>query len=258
MKKIVGRILAVIAVLSSFLIWTPLRAQNPQFKIGDAVDAVFYDGKWYPARVTARAGCGGTCGAYTVTEIAGKSSWIVYEGPTNIRAHGVTATEKSEQDAVQIELTTRAYAGNGIGAQYGVREPTTCPSRKAAPTTPAIAKQYVLCDAEGFDGIQNVNILSDVVVQVAGSRGFIYTRDSGDNQIDVRAPLYDIRGSYKQYQCGRPRKGSGDYIEAHNCMFYDQPEARGTCYRDTFGDWHCVLLGNRLGSTGVDGAMAPR
>jgi hypothetical protein len=231
------------------------QGQTTGFKVGDSVEALFR-GTWYPAVVTGRAGCGGTCGPYYL--ISGRDRWTVNEGPANIRAHALTPAEQAVADSSAAELAERAKSGNGIGAQYGTREPTTCKSRTTAPTSAAVAKQYVLCGMEGFDGIQVMNILSDVNVQVGGQRAFNYARDAADNQVDVKAQVIDIRGSYKQYSCTKPVTNGGAYLETHNCVLFDQPVATGSCYKDTFGDWHCSLTGNRLGSTGVAGQMAPR
>jgi hypothetical protein len=232
-----------------------VQAQTTDFKVGDSVEAIF-NGKWEPGIVTGRSGCGGACGGYYVAQ--GTSSWFAKEGPANIRAHTMTPAQQSEANKSAAELAARAGSGNGIGAQYGVREPATCKSRTTPPATAATAKQYVLCGMEGFDGVQSVNLLTDVTVQVAGSRPFNYARDAADNQVDLKAPVFDIRGAFKQYQCTKPRTGGGTYLATHNCIFYDQPVATGSCYRDTFGDWHCSLTGNRLASTGIAGQMAPR
>ena len=232
-------------------------AQGPttDFKIGDSVEALFA-GKWSPATVTGRAGCGGTCGPYYL--ITGRDRWTAKEGPANIRAHTLTPAEQAVADNSAAELAARAKGGNGIGAQYGTREPTTCKSRITPPTSSAIAKKYVLCGMEGFDGIQVMNILTDVNVQVGGQRAFNYVRDAADNQVDVKAQVYDIRGSYKQYSCTKPVTDGGAYLATHNCVLFEQPVATGSCYRDNFADWHCSLTGSRLGSTGVAGQMAPR
>jgi hypothetical protein len=231
------------------------QGQTTGFKVGDSVEALFA-GKWYPATVTGRAGCGGTCGPYYL--ITGRDRWTVNEGPANIRAHTLTPAEQAVADNSAAELAARAKSGNGIGAQYGTREPTACKSRTMPPTSSAVAKQYVLCGMEGFDGIQVMNILTDVNVQVGGQRAFNYDRDGADNQVDVKAQVYDIRGSYKQYSCTKPVTDGGVYLATHNCVLFDQPVATGSCYRDTFADWHCSLTGSRLGSTGVAGQMAPR
>ena len=40
---------------------------------------------------------------------------------------------------------------------------------------------------------------------------------------------------------------------------YDQPQAAGTCFKDTFGDWHCLMIGNKVASVAqVREQMPPR
>ena len=243
------RISLTIVLAFALFMATPVHGQTTDFKVGDSVE-VMVDGKWEPGFVTGRSGPGG----YYVSQ--GRFGMFAKNDPEHIRAHKMTSTEQAEADKSAAALASRP-TGNSIGAQYGVREPATCKSRTAPPSA-ATARQYVLCGMEGFDGVHSVNLLTDVTVQVASPRAFIYNQDSGDKQIDVKAPVYDIRGSFKQYQCTKPRTDGGAYLATHNCILYDQPVAAGSCYRDTFGDWHCSLTGNRLASTGVAGQMAPR
>jgi hypothetical protein len=243
------RISFTLVLAFTLLIAEPVQGQTTDFKVGDSVE-VMINGKWEPGFVTGRSGPGG----YYVSQ--GRFGMFAKDDPAHIRAHTMTPGEQAEANKSAGELASR-LASNGIGAQYGVRNPTTCKSRTAPPSA-ATVRQYVLCGMEGFDGFQSVNLLTDVNVRVAPPRAFIYGQDSGDKQIDVKAPVYDIRGAYKQYQCSKPRTDGGAYLATHNCILYDQPEAAGSCYRDTFGDWHCSLTGNRLASTGVAGQMAPR
>ena len=150
--------------------------------------------------------------------------------------------------------------GNGIGAPYGARDPSTCESHTAAPTA-ATVEQYVRCGAEGIDGRGNLVLLTNVTVKMASPRAFLYQQDSTKRQIDARAPVIDIRGGYKMYQCGKPTLAAvmGVFTTTpSSCVSYDEPVAEGACYRDTFGDWNCYLIGNRLASSNqVTGQMAP-
>ncbi len=145
-------------------------------------------------------------------------------------------------------LSVSRPTGNGIGAQYGAREPATCKSRRAVPTAET-ARQYVLCDMEGLDIGHNLVLLTDVVVQIARLRAFNYAHDSSRPQIDVGAPVYDIRGGFKQYRCGTPIVGGDAYTTTHSCNLYEQPQAAGACYQDIFGDWHCTMVGKRPASS---------
>ena len=151
-------------------------------------------------------------------------------------------------------------AGNGIGAQYGARDPSTCESRKAAPVAGTVA-QYVRCGMEGIDVGGNLVLLTDLAAEMANPRTFQYQRDSAKHQIDVGAPVIDIRGRYKLYQCGKPTLSVAIGVVSTTpgtCVSYDQPAAEGACYRDTFGDWNCALVGNRPASSSqVTGQTAP-
>ncbi len=228
----------------------PLQAQTAPFKVGDSVE-VQYAGQWVTGVVTK----GLESGTYVVNH--GSSIMYINQGPANIRAHQMTGEEKAAADQSAQALASRP-TGNGVGAQYGAREPATCQSRTAPPSA-GTARQYLLCDMEGIDAFKNLILLTDVTVQIAAPRAFIYTQDSSRTQIDVRAPVYDIRGGFKEYQCGLPIVGGGAYTATHNCNRYDQPQASGSCYRDTFGDWHCTMAGNRSASTSqVREQMPPR
>jgi hypothetical protein len=150
--------------------------------------------------------------------------------------------------------------GNGIGAQYGARDPSTCQSRTAAPTAGTV-EQYVRCGMEGIDVASNLVLLTNVTVEMASPRAFLYQQDAAKHQIDVRAPVIDIRGGYKMYQCGKPTLSVAMGVfttTPSSCVSYDQPVADGACYKDTFGDWNCYLVGNRPASSSqVTGQTAP-
>ena len=154
----------------------------------------------------------------------------------------------------------QAQTSTGVGAPYGARDPFTCQSRAAAPTAGTV-KQYVRCGMEGIDGGGNLILVTNLVVQMASPRAFLYQQDSAKDKIDVRAPVIDIRGGYKSYQCGKPVLAVSMGVITHTpgtCNSYDQPVAQGGCYKDTFGDWNCYLVGNRPASVSmVTGEKAP-
>ena len=160
---------------------------------------------------------------------------------------------------LQAQTPNRA-SGNIIGTQYGARDPSTCKSRTAVPTA-ATVKQYVRCGMEGIDVGGNLVLLTNVAVQMASPRAFQYQQDSAKSKIDVRAPVIDIRGGYKMYQCGKPTLAVAMGVVTttpSTCVSYDQPVAEGSCYKDTFGDWNCNLAGNRPASSSqVTGQKAP-
>ena len=250
MKKLAVRISFALLFALALFATAPMQSQTAPFKVGDSVE-VMYAGKWTTGVVTK----GLESGTYVVNH--GTMIMYINQGSANIRAHKMTPEEKAEADQSAQALASRP-TGNGIGAKYGAREPTTCKTRAAAPTAET-ARQYLLCDMEGIDAGNNLLLLTDVTVQVARPRAFIYNQDSSRPQIDVSAPVYDIRGSFKQYQCAKPILGGGAYTATHNCNLYEQPKAAGTCYRDTFADWHCTMAGDRVASTNqVREQMPPR
>lgn len=60
-------------------------------------------------------------------------------------------------------------------------------------------------------------------------------------EIDVKFPLYPIRGSFTKYQCKDPKT---DYIKipGKTCNRTENPDAKGYCYKTTFGDWSCNMI----------------
>lgn len=250
MKKLAVQICFVFVLAVALLPAKPLQSQTAPFKVGDSVE-VMYAGKWTTGVVTK----GLESGTYVVNH--GSMVMYINEGSANIRVHKMTPEEQAEADQSAKALASMP-TGNGIGAQYGAREPATCKSRAAQPNAET-ARQYLLCDMEGLDFGNNLDLLTDVTVQLAHPRAFNYNQDSSFPQIDVKAPVFNIRGGFKQYQCAKPILGGGAYLATHNCNLYEQPEAAGACYRDTFGDWHCKMAGNRPASSNqVREQMPPR
>lgn len=246
----------LLVLVAALMAAGPAQAQTQasRFKVGDAVE-VFYAGKWTPGVVSKEPQTAPFLGVYIVNDHG--SIMMAGDTPAEIRAHQNNAAEQA-----LASQSAHAFAnwprGNGIGAQYGAREPAQCASRKAAPNA-QLARQYLLCDMEGLDGFGNLDLLTGVTVQIGTARGFLYEQDSGRSQIDVRAPVYDIRGSFTQFQCDKPNRAAGAYVATHNCNVYPQPQAAGACYRDTFGDWHCAMVGSRLASASqIQYQMPPR
>ncbi len=80
-------------------------------------------------------------------------------------------------------------------------------------------------------------------VKVAVGGGIPYAAIIGHrsfSEIDVKHPVYPIRGSFLQYQCQDPKTA---YVGPPNtnCITYNQPKATGYCYKTTFGDWRCHM-----------------
>jgi hypothetical protein len=125
--------------------------------------------------------------------------------------------------------------------RFGAREPGTCDNTKApikGPITAALARKYLNCQMEGIWS-NHLYLVENVKVEVGG--GVPYKPNLGAFEaINVRVPLYPIRGSLLRYQCK-------DLIAEHvgppgtNCNTYNEPKATGYCYKTTFGDWRCNM-----------------
>jgi len=128
------------------------------------------------------------------------------------------------------------------GAAFGAREPTPCPSRKLpGRPTAAQALALVVCDDEKYAAGYEY-LVSGVTVQIGKSRPYSAWSDSGHTDIDVTAPVWPIQGSISNFQCSRRDAMLGQDPD-RNCLRTDSPQATGTCYENTFGEWHCAMAG---------------
>ncbi len=133
----------------------------------------------------------------------------------------------------------------GIGAKYGSRDPITCADTKApvkGAITAALATQYARCAAEGADR-DNIWLLEDLKIQVGAATPYDpkyhYPAD-----IDVKAPVYSLRGSYKRYACAPISDDKGWENRGANCTVFYNTKATGVCFKTNFGDWYCGIGGN--------------
>lgn len=244
---------------------TPPAAPPPPahtFRVGDYVDAQ-YAGQWLPGQVKELQyyGAGGRCsppsatcstvGAYIVTFVI-----IPSNGPqdltlslTDVRARVATVEDKRVAVETAAALARQPH-GNTLGAKYGTRDPRTCSSRTApahgAPSAEQ-ARQYVICELEQGDGAGPLSLVTNVKVQVASVSHAPnqFVKEITTARIDPREPIWDLRGSFTSYHCKSlgSLTASNDFARTHNCSMSDQPSATGYCYKDTFGDWHCGMLG---------------
>ena len=84
-------------------------------------------------------------------------------------------------------------------------------------------------------------LVENVKVEVGGGVSYAAIRGQYSlDQIDVRVPVYPIRGSFLKYQCQDPETA---YVGPPNtnCVTYNNPKATGYCYKTTFGDWKCNM-----------------
>lgn len=140
--------------------------------------------------------------------------------------------------------TAMAQAGETkIPNKYGTRDPRKCEDKKApakGAITAALAAKYVICEAEKVSG-PYLYLVEDVKVEVGGGRPYNPNMDLNVPEINVRAPLYPIRGGLVRYQCYEVNPGFTVSAPGKNCNETKEPEAKGFCYRTTFGDWRCHM-----------------
>jgi hypothetical protein len=223
-------------------------AQNVNdFKVGDWAQ-INMGGEWFTVTIATPL----ESGSYYVNK--GKLALPVNADPRSLRHYQPTAEELRVANETALASQNRPK-GNTVGAKFGTREPAACANRKGS-INAATAKQYFSCDSEGVFARDNLFLVSDVVVQVGSARPFNMGLDSRAAAIDTRASVYDIRGSYTQYQCGVQSTMLNAFANTHNCDKYIFTAAQGACWRDTFGDWHCSMAG-KAGSGQIQNQMPP-
>jgi hypothetical protein len=84
-------------------------------------------------------------------------------------------------------------------------------------------------------------LVTNVRVEVAPARGFNPKTDAAHPGIDPKQPVFDIRGSFTHYDCRQPASADNPFARTHNCSTFDEPAAQGICFKNTFGDWHCMM-----------------
>ncbi|HEV2562657.1 MAG TPA: hypothetical protein VGT78_11005 [Rhizomicrobium sp.] len=155
---------------------------------------------------------------------------------------------------LQTALIASAQSQPAQGAAFGTHEPRTCPSRKIAGVPNANqARALFVCDSEAYAG-GYVYLVSDVAVQIGKSRPYNAWSDSGHSDIDVSLPVYPIQGHFTSWQCGQ-RSAMLGQDPNRNCIRTDATEATGSCYKSTFDEWHCGMIGRR--SAMMPGYQAP-
>lgn len=145
-----------------------------------------------------------------------------------------------------LALSARpAPAQPGSGARYGARDARKChvAAPRTAPSSAQVAQAFV-CRDEEVNG-NGVLFLDDSVrVQVGRPRPYNHGTD-GYQDIDVRRPIYPIRGSFVRYQCTRRDWVLTGQDPNRNCDAYPESDAEGICYATTFGDLWCAMSSTR-------------
>jgi hypothetical protein len=138
-----------------------------------------------------------------------------------------------------------------MNANYQTRDARQC-KPLATPPTQGQAAALIQCTMEQ-DRPTGLFLMQDVQVEVGVQRSYLGSIDSNLPEIDITAPIYPLSGSLKVYWCnpvglGNPAGG--------NCQVSPTPVAVGKCWKTTFGDWKCNLLGPAPASrSGLPGPM---
>ena len=123
------------------------------------------------------------------------------------------------------------------------------------------ARQYVICDQESADP-RSISLVTSLRVQVASAplvrNQLLAVTHPAD--LDPNQPVWNIRGSFTQYQCAQfaSMTTMNAYSHTHNCTATDLPEAAGLCYKSTFGEWHCVMSDPAHAAIGTRWNVLPR
>ena len=173
-----------------------------------------------------------------------------------------------DEKATRLDYTTNAAGqrvrGNrgapqasSVAGPYGSREPVRCTGEAQAPGKPTAAQaaQYVKCTLEGIaDG--GLFLLENVQVREVGDAEHVDASFFPD--IDVRKPVYPIRGSLLRYNCEREGRvvewGRAD--KGANCEMSTETNAAGECYITTAGVWNCTM--SDLAARKSDGVAPPK
>jgi hypothetical protein len=124
-------------------------------------------------------------------------------------------------------------------ADYDTRAPRTCASVKSPPSA-AQAAVMVQCTMDSLSAT-GLGLIQDVKLEMGSSRDFVYYSDAGLAGIDLKAQVYELRGSYTAYFCtlvSASLNGPGK-----NCLKSVVPTAQGWCWKTSFGDWKCKMQG---------------
>jgi hypothetical protein len=147
---------------------------------------------------------------------------------------------------------------NAQTLDYGTtRQLRTCTSRaepRRGPITPELATKYAICGAEKeiismFKDVSSINFVDIQNLQIAPkSRRASWNEFPSFRRIDIDKPVYDIRANVTRYTCRAIIIRSGPFPDTtsyhrpgKNCSIDRVPESNGSCYQNTFAEWHCTI-----------------
>ena len=161
---------------------------------------------------------------------------------------------------VALALAMVTLAATGDGKKFGARDPRGCPSLKeptgGAPSAAQVTR-ILACQAEFLQHSGAIGdllyLVTDVSAEIGKGRPFNPRTDSYPS-IDPTQTVYPIRGTYTHWQCGV--SGSIGAPAGKNCSRNDAIPMGGSCFKDTFGDWHCSVC-CQMGSSAKTGFTPP-
>jgi hypothetical protein len=237
----------IAAIIFIFAANSPASAQTT-YKVGDRVEHLSA-GKWVPAEILKVEDDGYYVIRDEETGISG--IWKQAKSIRSIKAKAQTnnqnnadnqgQNQRDENNRADNQTAERKSAQTAKTNRFGARDPRKCddtkdPARGAI--TAALALKYLNCQMEYVSG-GHLYLAENIKVEVGG--GVPYTPNLGAFEaINVRVPLYPIRGSYLRYQCDDLKTEHVGPPDT-NCTTYNQPKATGYCYKTTFGDWRCSM-----------------
>jgi hypothetical protein len=141
--------------------------------------------------------------------------------------------------AFTLSLYSASASAQGVGGEYGAREPARCVDRTQPTEGPLNEEQllyHLRCTMEGI-GDGRLYLAENMTAEIAGEgRAFDPQNDYFEN-IDRTAMIYPIRGSLLRYNC-HVLDGTN---EGESCETFEEDEATGSCYKMTNGDWNCRM-----------------
>lgn len=122
--------------------------------------------------------------------------------------------------------------------QYQAREPRLC---KAVNSPPSLGQAVALVQCTmDHDRATGLFLVQEVAITMGAPRAYVVDLDGELTEIDSTAPVYPLTGSLKHYWCSPVGVG---YPAGKNCTLSPMPQAAGKCWKTTFGDWRCNLIG---------------
>lgn len=245
---------AIAALVFMFAANSPAFAQTT-YKVGEQIEVLYY-GTWTSAKVIEAKD-----GRYKIRYPIGGDGYDEWLTPDKMRRIGGAAPtpEGGAPATGENNADNQNQEKKSIGEKHGSREPRTCADKKAparGAITAALATKYVICEREKVSG-QYLYLVENVKVEVGGGRPYNPNSDLNVPEINVRLPIYAIRGSLTSYQCQEEDARFNHRAPGKNCAKYNEPEARGDCYKTVFGDWRCYMVDMSNKSENYFPAVAP-